>query len=85
MGIKAFGFSSGFAVNVGNDDPGPHRMIAWKPGAGIASACGIFASSFSQRLAIGESVVLVPETSLKGLGTVLCSKVIVCPIRRRGW
>jgi hypothetical protein len=41
MGIRAFGFSSGLAVNVGNDEPGPHRMIAWKPGAGIESACGI--------------------------------------------
>ena len=41
MGIRAFGFSSGLAVNVGNDDPGPHRMIAWKPGAGIERACGI--------------------------------------------
>ena len=41
MGIRAFGFSSGLAVNVGNDDPGPHRMMAWKPGAGIERACGI--------------------------------------------
>jgi hypothetical protein len=28
IGIKAFGFSSGFAVNVGNDEPGPHKMMA---------------------------------------------------------
>jgi hypothetical protein len=28
MGMRAFGFSSGFAVNVGNDDPGPHRIMA---------------------------------------------------------
>lgn len=38
IGISAFGFSSGFAVKVGNDDPGPQRMMAWKPGAGTASA-----------------------------------------------
>jgi hypothetical protein len=41
IGISAFGFSSGFAVKVGNEDPGPQRMIAWKPGAGIESAWGI--------------------------------------------
>jgi len=30
MGRRAFGVSSGLAVKVGNDDPGPHRIIAWK-------------------------------------------------------
>jgi hypothetical protein len=40
-GIRALGFSSGFAVKVGNDDPGPHRMMAWKPGAGIGTAWGM--------------------------------------------
>lgn len=44
IGIKAFGFSSGFAVNVGKDDPGPQRMMAWNPGAGIERACGILIS-----------------------------------------
>jgi hypothetical protein len=38
IGMRAFGFSSGFAVNVGKEDPGPHKMIAWKPGAGIERA-----------------------------------------------
>jgi hypothetical protein len=38
MGIKAFGFSSGFAVKVGNEEPGPHKIIAWKPGAGMERA-----------------------------------------------
>lgn len=38
IGISAFGFSSGLAVNVGKEDPGPHRMMAWKPGAGIERA-----------------------------------------------
>ena len=39
--MRAFGFSSGLAVKVGNEDPGPQRMIAWKPGAGIERAWGI--------------------------------------------
>lgn len=34
IGIRALGFSSGLAVNVGNEDPGPQRIMAWKPGAG---------------------------------------------------
>ena len=38
IGISAFGFSSGFDVKVGKDDPGPQRMMAWKPGAGIERA-----------------------------------------------
>jgi hypothetical protein len=41
IGMSAFGLSSGLAVKVGNEDPGPQRMIAWNPGAGIESACGI--------------------------------------------
>lgn len=35
MGKRALGFWSGLFVNVGNDDPGPHRMMAWN---GIVSA-----------------------------------------------
>lgn len=38
IGIRAFGFSSGLAVKVGNEDPGPQRIIAWKPGGGIDNA-----------------------------------------------
>jgi hypothetical protein len=38
IGMSAFGFSSGFAVKVGNEEPGPHNIMAWKPGAGILSA-----------------------------------------------
>jgi len=38
MGMRALGFSSGFAVNVGNEDPGPQRMTAWNPGDGIERA-----------------------------------------------
>lgn len=63
IGISAFGFSSGFAVKVGNDDPGPQRMMAWKPGAGTASACGIFCEvveNFMARL----HWVFQPTTSL---------------------
>lgn len=37
-GSNAFGFSSGLAVNVGNDDPGPQRIIACRPGEGIDTA-----------------------------------------------
>jgi hypothetical protein len=39
--MRAFGFSSGLAVKVGNEDPGPQRMMAWNPGAGIERAWGI--------------------------------------------
>lgn len=31
IGSKAFGFSSGFAVKVGSDDPGPQRITACSP------------------------------------------------------
>jgi len=41
IGIRAFGKSSGFEVNVFSDTPGPHRMRAWKPGGGIERACGM--------------------------------------------
>lgn len=41
MGNKALGFSSGLEVKVGNEDPGPHRMRAWRPVAGIDTAWGI--------------------------------------------
>lgn len=35
------GFSSGFAVKVGKDDPGPQRMRAWSPVDADDTACGI--------------------------------------------
>lgn len=38
IGIKAFGNSSGFEVNVVNETPGPQRMMAWKPEGGIDTA-----------------------------------------------
>lgn len=38
---RAFGFSSGFDVKVGNDDPGPHRITACSPGAADETAWGI--------------------------------------------
>lgn len=41
MGKRALGFSSGFAVKVGNDEPGPQRIKAWSPGEGAEMACGI--------------------------------------------
>lgn len=41
MGSRALGFSSGFAVKVGNDDPGPQRMMACSPGAAELVAWGI--------------------------------------------
>ena len=40
---RAFGFSSGFEVKVGSDEPGPHRMRAWSPVEGIETAWGICA------------------------------------------
>lgn len=41
IGNRALGFSSGFAVKVGNDDPGPQRMRACSPGDAEETACGI--------------------------------------------
>lgn len=41
IGNKALGFSSGFEVNVGSDEPGPQRMRAWSPVEGIETAWGI--------------------------------------------
>ena len=41
MGTRAFGNSSGLAVNVVSDTPGPHNITAWKPGAGMFKAWGI--------------------------------------------
>jgi hypothetical protein len=40
MGSSALGISFGVDVNVLKEAPGPHRMMAWKPGAG-RTACGI--------------------------------------------
>lgn len=41
IGNKALGFSSGFAVKVGKDEPGPQRMRACSPGDAEETACGI--------------------------------------------
>lgn len=41
MGKRALGCSSGFAVYVGNDDPGPQRIRACRPGEADDTACGI--------------------------------------------
>lgn len=41
IGRRALGFSSGLAVNVGKELPGPHKIKACKPGAAIVTAWGI--------------------------------------------
>ena len=41
MGKRALGFSSGLAVKVGNELPGPHRMRAWSPGVAWLMAWGM--------------------------------------------
>lgn len=41
MGRSAFGFSSGFAVKVGNEEPGPQRIKACSPGATAVTAWGM--------------------------------------------
>lgn len=41
MGRRALGCSSGFAVYVGNDDPGPQRIRACSPGEAEETACGM--------------------------------------------
>jgi hypothetical protein len=40
MGTIAFGNSAGSEVKVSSEAPGPHRMMAWKPGEG-SELCGI--------------------------------------------
>ena len=50
IGMSALGFSSGFAVNVGNEDPGPQRMMAWNPGAGIERAWGMVSPAVADGL-----------------------------------
>lgn len=40
-GMRAFGFSSGLAVKVGKELPGPHKISAWRPGEAIVTAWGI--------------------------------------------
>lgn len=58
IGMRAFGFSSGLVVNVGNDDPGPHRMMAWRPGAGIESAWGMAETKGQTALPFAPSVMM---------------------------
>jgi hypothetical protein len=53
-GSSALGFSSGFAVKVGNDEPGPHRMSACRPGDGTVTAWGIVGVGVGER--VGEDV-----------------------------
>ena len=36
-------------MKVVKDTPGPHRMMAWKPGDGIESACGMLRSLSDDR------------------------------------
>ena len=55
MGRRALGFSSGFAVKVGNDEPGPQRMIACSPGEGAEMAWGIAGARSSGRAGEGGS------------------------------
>lgn len=38
IGSRALGFSSGFEVNVGNEEPGPQRMRACSPVEAIDKA-----------------------------------------------
>lgn len=38
MGSRALGLSSGFEVNVGNEEPGPQRMRACRPVEAIDKA-----------------------------------------------
>lgn len=40
MGMSALGKSLGCEVNVLSDNPGPQRIMAWKPGEGRV-ACGM--------------------------------------------
>lgn len=41
MGNSALGFSSALVVKVVNDEPGPHKMRACRPGAAMETAWGM--------------------------------------------
>lgn len=49
IGRRALGFSSGLAVKVGNEEPGPQRMMACRPVEAELVAWGI-ATVASNRL-----------------------------------
>ena len=56
IGINALGNSSGFDVNVFNDTPGPHRIIAWNPVGGTGTECGMATQSLAFLLPYTVSV-----------------------------
>lgn len=70
MGSRAFGFSSGFAVKVGKEEPGPHRMRACRPVAGIETACGIF-KSFDSFSLLPDAIGCDPDIMILGARSLL--------------
>lgn len=57
IGSRALGFSSGFAANVGNDEPGPQRMRACSPGDAEETACGIATVSVDQHRTLNLNIL----------------------------
>jgi hypothetical protein len=61
IGSNALGCSSGFVVKVVNDDPGPQRMMACSPGAGIDTAWGILRMSLCPYVPVVKLVECVDD------------------------
>jgi hypothetical protein len=54
IGRRALGFSSGLDVNVGNEEPGPHKMRASNPTEGIDTAWGMAGSRCGEIAGVAE-------------------------------
>ena len=52
IGRRALGFSSGLAVKVGKELPGPQRIKAWRPGVAIVTAWGILKTFYEALVSI---------------------------------
>lgn len=53
IGSKALGFSSGFEVKVGNDEPGPQRIRACSPVEALETECGMMEGQYEKLYKLG--------------------------------
>lgn len=81
MGRIALGFSSGFDVKVGNDDPGPQRMSACSPVEGIDMAWGILTVALAGVRPIGASFGTPLVRWEAGSVEMLCLSLEGCSLR----
>lgn len=69
MGIRAFGNSSGFEVNVLRETPGPQRMSAWNPVGGTGTECGIETEVYDRTMGFEVLCSVCPLARGNMLGT----------------